>query len=169
MQFNKLSLAIILFITFHHSISKAEGFDFSLGTGYPYLLVPEVSIKPEKSEIRWFANFKLGFGGPAISLGIEKPISENKKHSVGFLIGGIGQSDDKTPCKQIYEGQCLLAGGFSFDFDLENTNGVAAMYTYNSDGLNNSGWRYSIILGYGEGEDSGDSKTDGSVNISYQF
>jgi hypothetical protein len=169
MEFKKVTLAIVLFITFHHSISQAEGFSFSLGTGYPYLLVPEVSFNPEKSEIRWFANFKLGLGGEAISLGIEKTFSEDNRHSIGFLIGGIGQSDDETPCTQIYEGQCLLAGGLSFDFDLENTNGFAAMYTYNSEGLNNSGWRYSIIFGYGEGENSGESKAGGSVNISYQF
>ena len=43
------------------------------------------------------------------------------------------------------------------------------MYTYNADGLNNSGWRYSVMIGYGEEQDSGESKADGSVNISYHF
>jgi len=168
MEFKKIALTLIFFITFHHSISKAEGFSFSLGAGYPYLLVPEVSINPEKSEIRWFANYKLGLGGPALSLGFEKPFSEDKRHSVGFLIGGIGQSDDETPCELLYQELCALSG-LAWDFDLENTNGVAVMYTYNADGLNNSGWRYSVIIGYGEGQDSGESKADGSVNISYQF
>ena len=170
MEFKKVTTALILFITFHHSISKAEGFNFSLGFGYPYLLVPEVSFHTEKSDIRWFANYKLGLGGSAASLGFEKPLSQDKKHSVGILIGGIGQSDDETPCELLYQELCELSGaGFSWDFDLENTNGVAAIYTYNADGLNNSGWRYSLMIGYGEGQDSGESKTDGSVNISYQF
>jgi hypothetical protein len=169
MAFKKVIIVFILLITFYSSMSKAEGLGFSLGVGYSYLLVPEVSFNPENSDVRWFANYKIGLGGPAISLGIEQPFSEDKRHSVGFLIGGIGQSEDETPCEQIYEGQCLEVGGFSFDFDLENTNGVAAMYSYNSEGLNNSGWRYSIMFGYGQGEDSGESKVDGSVSISYQF
>ena len=122
MEFKKVTIAFILFITFHHSISHAEGFGFSLRIGYPYLLVPEVSFNPENSEIRWFANYKVGLDGPAISLGIEKPFSEDKRHSVGFLIGGIGQSEDETPCKHTYEGRCIATGGFSYGADDDDDN-----------------------------------------------
>ena len=77
-------------------------------------------------------------------------ISDDKKYSVGLLIGGIGQSEDKTECESTYMSNCIGGGGFGLSFgDDENTNGAALMYTYNFNGLHNSEWRLGMMIGYG--------------------
>lgn len=141
---------------------------FSVGTGYPFFVVPELSYGTADDQNRWYLNGKIGLAGGA-SLGFEHALDGEKHHAIGLVGGALGIRNGHTVCK---EGQnageafvCILTTAF----DWEVVNGVGLTYSYNFKGLNNRGFRIRFEGGFGEGSRSHKSKGSGSVILSYQF
>ncbi len=149
-------------------VNKAEGIDFSIGGGYPFLLVPEVSFVIGEGEQRLFVNQKVGLVDEGFSLGFEQSIGSSDKNTVGVLIGALGIQKDNRPCEVDDFGElfgCII--GEVFDF--ETTVGIGASYSHSFSGINKRGWRVRFELGYGEGSNSNEKRVDGGIIISYQF
>ncbi|MBB1435949.1 MULTISPECIES: hypothetical protein [Pseudoalteromonas] len=172
MTLNKLCLGALLTIcTFS---SNANDVNFSIGGGYPYFVIPEVSLSAAQGTQRWYANYKIGLDD-GFSVGFEHALTSDKKHALGLVVGAIGAQDDGRECsdtddKDIGEAfgnifGCALSGMF----DTETTNGVGVSYSYLFSGLNEGGWRVRFELGYGEGSNSNEKRADGGVSISYEF
>ncbi|REL32171.1 hypothetical protein [Thalassotalea euphylliae] len=167
---------LIALLATHISVtSHAEDIDFSLGTGYPYLVIPEVSYSASGGQQRLYANYKLGLDD-GFAIGFEHGLDSANQHAIGLLVGAIGAQDDKRPCPNnddengIAEGLAsVIACSIVEIFDHETTNGIGLSYSYNHHGLNNSGFRIRFEAGYGEGVDSKEKRFDGAVVLSYQF
>ncbi len=128
--------------------------DFSIGGGYPFVLVPEVSIATNDDSQRWYINGKFGFEKGA-SIGFEQSFGSKGKHAAGLLLGLIGTDQSDHTDNDYWE--------------KESTNGVALSYSYNFNGLNKAGMRVRIEYGYGKTDKSHTPHTDGSITVSYQF
>ena len=167
MTLNKLCLGALLTIcTFS---SNANDVNFSIGGGYPYFVIPEVSLSANEGTQRWYANYKLGLDD-GFSIGFEHALTADKKHALGLVVGALGVQDDEAECGSTEDSLGTIIGcGFVEIFDDETTNGVGLSYSYLFSGLNESGWRARFELGYGEGSDSDEKRMDGGVSISYQF
>ena len=63
---------------------------FLLGGGYPYLVIPEVSLSANDDTQRWYANYKLGLDD-GFSAGFEQAVSDNKKHALARLWALLAQ------------------------------------------------------------------------------
>ncbi|WKE66328.1 hypothetical protein PVT67_03495 [Gallaecimonas kandeliae] len=153
---------------------KAAEFHFSIGGGFPYLAVPEVSLANGDSQ-RWYANYKLGVDD-GFSLGFEQGLGEDDHHALGLFAGAVGiRHNDPDICKEPSSGDlgqdlgnalsCAYASGFSW----ETVNGVGLSYSYNRHGLNQRGFRIRFEFGYGEGHRSHNKKAAGNLMFSYQF
>jgi len=180
MKPSKIISFLWIFISTQPIISQATELDFSMGGGYPFIATPEASIASDDKRQRWFANYKLGLDD-GFSLGFEQALSTNNKHSFGILIGAVGARHINKPCtySDNYTGDiaeeigsvigqafgCALTGAFGD----KTTNGVGVSYHYNFSGLNNSGWKLNFELGYGKVSGFDNKRTDGGINISYQF
>jgi len=155
--------------------SQAKRVDFSIGGGYPFLVVPEISFASNDGDQRWFTNYKMGLDD-GFSVGLDQRIGDDNKHAVGVIIGALGVRDDKRPCNNGDSVEDIgsavgnvLGCAFAEAFDEETTNGVGLSYSYNFNGLNNKGIRIRFEFGYGKANDSKDKRTDGGITISYQF
>ncbi len=144
-------------------VSNAEGIDFSLGGGYPFYLTPEISYGTNENNYRWYANYKKG-DLDGVSIGVERGYGAGNKHALGMLIGTIGLKDSNS-----YKIISANDGIVQVNNVNDKTQGVGLSYSYNFNGLNNTGLRVRFVIGYGEGEKSNDKAVDGGVNISYQF
>ncbi|KPH64565.1 MULTISPECIES: hypothetical protein [Pseudoalteromonas] len=162
-------------LLFLSGASHANDVSFSIGGGYPYVAVPEISLATNEGTQRWYANYKIGLDD-GFSAGFEHALTSDKKHAVGFVVGALGVQDDGRQCPLESEDDsigdafgnifgCALSG----IFDRETTNGVGVSYSYLFSGLNEGGWRVRLELGYGEGTNSNESRADGGVSISYEF
>ena len=150
-------------------IVKANEIDFSIGSGYPFLLVAEVSVAAGDRQQRWYGNYKLGLDD-GFSLGFEQGLGTDKKHAIGLLVGALGVSDPDSCSNEDDEFSVVSLGCIIEEiYDDETTNGVGVSYSYNFNGLNNQGARIRFELGYGEGVDSGEERSNGGVNYSFQF
>ncbi|MBU3003167.1 hypothetical protein [Paraglaciecola arctica] len=162
---------------------QANDVNFSIGGGYPFFVVPEISLASVDNQKRWYANYKIGFDD-GFSIGFEQAISNTNKHALGFIAGAIGAREDKTPCPNTdNESNTASTPGDDFVeiigsaigcslskmFDEETTNGLALTYSYNFSGLNNAGMRIHVELGYGEGHHSKEKRADGGITLSYHF
>jgi hypothetical protein len=155
--------------------SQAKGVDFSIGGGYPFFVVPEVSFASSAGDQRWFANYKIGLDD-GFSVGFDQGVGADNKHVIGGVIGALGTRDDKRPCGNGDSVEDIgsvignaIGCAFSKAFDEETTNGIGLSYSYHFNGLNNVGMRIRFELGYGEAADSNEKRADGGVIISYQF
>jgi hypothetical protein len=163
--------------------AQANEINFSIGGGYPFFVVPEVSLSSDDNQQRWYANYKMGLDD-GFSIGFEQAIDNTNKHAIGILAGAIGAREDKTPCPNtdkenntdttpddVFVEAIGSAIGCSLGkiFDEETTNGLALSYSYNFNGLNNSGMRLRVELGYGEGHHSKEKRVDGGIALSYHF
>lgn len=154
--------------------SAANEVSFSIGGGYPYLVIPEVSLSANDDTQRWYANYKLGLDD-GFSAGFEQAVSDNKKHAFGALVGAIGARGTDQECESSTNDDiatdfantlgCAIGG----IFDEETTNGVGLTYSYNFNGLNNSGFRLELDIGYGKASDSNEKRADGGISLSYEF
>jgi hypothetical protein len=155
-------------------MNQAEEVSFSIGGGYPFFVVPEVSLASNEGEQRWFANYKMGLDD-GFSIGFEQGIDDNK-HAVGVVAGALGVQDNNRSCSNNDLDEnigsevgnqigCAIAKAFND----KTTNGVGLSYSYNFNGLNNVGMRIRVEFGYGKASDSNEKRTDGGITISYQF
>lgn len=167
MKVNSFCLASLLTLcTF--SVS-ANDVSFSIGGGYPYFVIPEVSLSTNAGTQRWYANYKIGFDD-GFSVGFEHALTTDKKHALGLVIGALGVQEDDDECGGTEDSLGNIIGcGFIEIFDDETTNGLGLSYSYLFSGLNESGWRVRFDLGYGEGSYSNEKRADGGVSVSYQF
>ena len=140
-----LTLSIASCSTFANDVS------FSIGGGYPYLVIPEVSLSANDDTQRWYANYKLGLDD-GFSAGFEQAVSDNKKHAFGALVGAIGARDTDQECESSTNDVatdfantlgCVIGG----IFDEETTNGIGLTYSYNFNGLNSAGFRLELDVG----------------------
>lgn len=138
-------------------VNSAFGVDFSIGGGWPFLVVPEISGSPLSSDSRLFANIKIG-QDDGFSAGFEHSIGRSKRHALGIVAGSIGIQNNNDNCR------C-----FRLLKDRETTEGYGLTYSYNFSGLNENGMRLRLEVGQGEGSDSKEKRNDGSVILSYQF
>ncbi|MBH0058504.1 hypothetical protein I6F65_16240 [Pseudoalteromonas sp. SWXJZ94C] len=153
--------------------SAANEVSFSIGGGYPYLVIPEVSLSANDDTQRWYANYKLGLDD-GFSAGFEQAVSDNKKHAFGALVGAIGARDTDQKCESLTNDVatdfantlgCVIGG----IFDEETTNGIGLTYSYSFNGLNSAGFRLELDVGYGKASDSNEKRADGGISVSYEF
>jgi len=147
--------------------SHANDVNFSIGGGYPYFVIPEVSLSANEGTQRWYANYKLGLDD-GFSLGFEHALTADKKHALGIVVGALGVQENSDECEDDSIGS-VIGCSFSDIFDDETTNGLGVSYSYLFSGLNESGWRVRFELGYGEGSVSEEKRADGGLSVSYEF
>jgi len=172
MNFKNVLSASLLFIIVISN--KATAVDFTLGGGIPFLVVPEVSLASEDEKQRWFINYKMGLDD-GFSFGVEHGLGLDNKHAVGVLVGALGVKNNDDVCKDEKSDDIAenlgnaISCGLLIIFSEETTNGLGLSYSYNFNGLNQSGMRLRFELGYGEGSTSHEKRIDGGFVISYQF
>ncbi|MFT4929102.1 MAG: hypothetical protein ACI8WB_005232 [Phenylobacterium sp.] len=153
------------------SAEIANDIDFSIGGGYPYIGVVEVSVAADEGQRRFYANYKLGWDD-GFSAGFEQAIDDGNHHAFGVMVGALGIKDSDEGCENDVHDDGIFCI-FAELLDDRTTNGVGLSYSYNHRGLNNRGVRVRFELGYGKtshrhrGEDSG--RVDGGINVTYQF
>jgi len=172
-MFNKNILSVSMFFL-GLVANNAYSADFTLGVGAPFFVVPEVSIASEDEKKRWFVNYKMGLDD-GFSLGYEQGIDSDSNHALGAFIGALGVQDKNSACPNEKSGDLAENLGSAIGctllivFDEETTNGLGLSYSYNFNGLNQSGMRLRFELGYGEGSISHEKRVDGGFVVSYQF
>jgi hypothetical protein len=163
--FRKTPTALLLLAL--STTTAANGIDFSLGGGYPFIAVPEVSMANADQTQRWHFNYKIGLDD-GFTIGFEQALSADKKHAMGLIVGALGVNEDEDRCADTESDlSCLVSKIFLLDE--ETTNGVGLSYGYYFSGLNNVGWNVKFEVGYGEGSESHQKRSDASIRIAYQF
>ena len=146
-------------------LSFANELAFSFGAGYPFIVVPEVSLSNADNTQRWHINYKAGLDD-GFSLGFEQAVFSSKHHALGAVVGAIGVREEDAPCANGQSSaSCIVAN----IFDEETINGAAFTYGYYFSGLNSSGWHVKFEAGYGEGSQSKEKHTSASIRFGYQF
>jgi len=163
--------------------SSAKAVDFSIGGGYPFFIIPEVSYLDKDTNIKWYANLKIELDGGGPSIGFEKRLSL-PNHAVGMLFGAIGMQDlpknkweSEVPSNsnesidiQIPEKVDMTGWNLDIDIKTEETLvGLAASYSYSLTPLKDSTWYIRVESGYGQGRDTHKKAVKHSINLSYQF
>lgn len=161
--------------------SSATAVEFSIGGGYPFFLIPEVSYTD--SNIKWYANLKMELDGGGPSIGFEKRLSLSN-HAVGMVIGTIGMQDlpknkweSEVPLSsnenidsQIPDKIDITDWDWNFDIETEETVvGIGVSYSYALSPLDDSTWYLRFESGYGQGRDTHKKAVKHSINLSYQF
>lgn len=155
-------LGLSLMVSTH---SQAEGVSLSIGGGYPFFVVPEVSYITKSNDERWYVNYKAGLD-QGFSVGYEFSTSSDKRHALGFVLGTVGINQHSVPCEDTQSDiNCIVANLF----DEETIQGLGLSYSYYFDELAVSGWHVKLEAGYGNGRVSDDNSTASSIRISYQF
>jgi len=145
--------------------NNSDNVHFSLGSGYPFFSVFEVSFPAMNNDQRWFANYKAGLDD-GFSVGFEQQLSGNHQ-TLGFTLGAIG-ARDAVGCDE-NKGAGAIICPFVEIFDSETTNGAALNYSYYFSGINNSGAKIRFELGYGQSAQANVNRFDGGIIVSYQF
>lgn len=146
-------------------LSFANEFSFSIGAGYPFIVVPEVALSSADNTQRWHINYKAGLDD-GFSLGYEQAVFSSRYHALGAVVGAIGIREDDTPCDTEQSSVSCIVSNI---FDEETINGAAFTYGYYFSGLNSSGWHVKFEAGYGEGSQSKEKRASASIRFSYQF
>lgn len=171
----KITHTVVSLLLLGPTFASANDISFSIGGGYPYFVIPEVSVASADLSQRWYGNYKIGLDD-GFSAGFEQAISDNNKHAIGLLVGALGNREVDTQCDESQNSDeltvafantigCALAEAF----DEETTNGIGLSYSYIFSGLNQDGWRLRFELGYGEASSDDDKRVDGGINLSYEF
>jgi hypothetical protein len=130
--------------------------NLSLGIGYPFVLVPNISIN--NNDIRYYANYKLGLDD-GFSLGAEMI---NGKHKYGAFVGAVGSRQTDRGCTDITS-LCIILT------DHKTTQGLGVSYEYHLSDTVNSGWAIRLEAGYGEESSLNKKRADGNIQIMYHF
>lgn len=138
-------------------IATADGFDFSLSGGFPFLITPTVSTTHDG--IEYYANLKIGLDG-GLSLGAEKQYGN---HVYGVFIGAVGARKTEFSCFDNDECDFIL-----FEFEEKTTQGIGLSYEYRFNSTRD-GWAFRLEGGYGEESRHNEKRFDGNVQIVYHF
>jgi len=159
-----LLLILVLGVSFSTNASDVK---FSVGTGYPFVGILEVSVPAMNDDQRLFANFKAGLDY-GFSVGFEQQLPGNHQ-TMGFTLGAIG-SRDATNCSDTTDtGTGEFICTLFEPLDSETTNGLGINYSYYFSGVHNSGFKIRIEGGYGQSSRANVNRFDGGIILSYQF
>lgn len=143
----------------------AADFQFSIGAGYPFFIVPEVSLLTQDNRQKWTINYKAGLDD-GFSLAYERSVTDNNRHTIGLVAGTIGIIDDDNVCNELETAiACIIASAF----DEQSVDGVAASYSYYFNDMSSQGAYIKMEAGWGESRDTDESETVASIRIGYQF
>lgn len=133
---------------------------FSLGSGYPFFVVPTLIL--ESDSLAYYVNYKAGLDD-GFSIGVQ---SIQGKHIFGAFAGAVGTRDVKDYCKKIDVVPCI-SGLLVLD-SYRTTQGVGLSYEYRFNTKPN-GWAVRIEAGYGKESRTDDKRADGNVQVVYHF
>ena len=153
----KLRVSLIA-LTCFSSNSIAQDIDVSLGSGWPFFLVPTVSTKYDDVEL--YVNYKLGLDD-GFTLGAQK---QYENHVVGIFLGAVGARDAEYSCED--ELTCpIIRLALT---DAQTTQGIGMSYEYR---LNTSreGWAFRVEAGYGKESQNDTNRFDGNAQVVYHF
>lgn len=144
---------------------KAADFQFSVGAGYPFFIVPEVAVLTRDNQQKWTLNYKAGLDD-GFSLAYEHSVAANNKHAIGLVGGTIGVIDDEPTCNELDTAVACIVASI---FDEESVDGVAASYSYYFNNMSSSSTFMKVEAGWGKSRDTEQSETVASIRIGYQF
>lgn len=165
---NRMLLTVALTLFSHASLAQ-DDWSFSLASGLPFFVTPEVSYQPAESEFRYYASFKGGLDNGG-TIGFETAFSDNKKHAYGAFIGSVGVRDGEDDCDPDEVNPfatifCALGDAF----DWERVDGVGVSYSYHFNEFGQAGWFTRLEAGYGKGSESERNLASGSISFGYRF
>jgi hypothetical protein len=161
----KSKTAALMLVVLSSKTCLASDFKFSLGAGYPFFLVPGVSILAADQKQKWTFNYKAGLSD-GFSLAYERSVSENDKHAAGIVIGTIGVIDDDEVCDELDMAVACIVANI---FDEESVDGLAVSYNYYFSDIASRGLFIKMEAGWGESRETNQSESVGSIRIGYQF
>jgi len=167
-SYSRNAISVILFVgSMSYSNLSAAKPSFSIGSGYPYF--GNVELAGGDNQNRYFLQAKVSLAETGYTLGWDHSVSDDNKQSLGVVIGSVGIKDNTDNCsEQSSNGDnpfCSLAD----ILDDEDVRGVGLTYGYHFNGLNQSGFRVRLTLGYGESAQTHHKNTVGGVALQYQF
>ncbi|MGB3725835.1 MAG: hypothetical protein WA981_08720 [Glaciecola sp.] len=142
------------------SVAQAQSNDvsYSVATGWPFVLVPTISI--ENNNYEYYANYKVGVDD-GFSIGAQR-VSGN--HVYGTFIGALGARSSNYACEAD-----ALCDSFVIRFtDRKTTQGVGVSYEYRINS-NKQGWAIRLEAGYGEESRNNDRRADANIQAVYHF
>lgn len=145
--------------------STATAADFTLGSGYPFVIQAQVSQTFEQDNSRVYGNYKIGLDD-GFAVGYEKGFDN---HSIGIMYGALGARDADRECESEGSVGGIIACPIIAIFDDETTNGFGVTYQYWFNGAFQDGWGIRLEAGYGKTSDTDLERADGNITISYQF
>ncbi|MEP1447640.1 MAG: hypothetical protein ABJK37_16155 [Paraglaciecola sp.] len=164
----KITTPLVIVLCAVAGISRAEeSYDFTLGTGFPFVFTPELSITTQDNSYRYYLNGKVGVANGA-SLGFEHSVSENRRHAIGAFAGTVGLYEGES-CPESDSVAQGLACSIAKALDWEAIDGIGVSYSYNFQNMQGKGWKLRFEAGYGNGRNSGEKSSAGNVFIGYQF
>ena len=137
--------------------TKDGELQYSIGTGYPYVLIPQVAFKD--GEMSFFLNYKVGLDD-GFTAGINL---HDEHHLYGVFIGAVGARKSERRC----ESDCPI-----LDFRLseqESTQGLGLSYEYRFTPNAASSWALRAEVGYGKESFNNDKRADANLQILYHF
>lgn len=139
---------------------KGPDVQFSLGTGYPFFIIPQVSLLDEDK--KYYLNYKIGLDD-GFTVGVDWL---NGHHSYGVFAGAIGARDAEVECNPD-SFSCNLSNFFIFDD--KTTQGIGLAYEYRFNGQAHKGWAVRFEAGYGEESRTDERRADGNIQVLYHF
>ncbi len=163
--------AVMAIAIFGSSAVSANDVNFSVGTGFPYLVTVEGAYTVNDNS-NLFLNYKIGLDD-GFAFGYQHAL-ENTNHVIGTYVGAVGikdsKCDDSTEATDYIE---LIASSFGCAlqsaFGDETTQGIAAFYGYSFSGLNNPGWHLRFEAGYGNNKNRENNTGHFNFSARYQF
>ena len=140
------------------NVGNANEVNFSLGGGWPYVVVPAVSI--EHSGFEFYANYKIGLDD-GFSLGVEK---QTNNHSYGVFVGALGARKTRSICDA--DSTCPP---FRIAItDRKTTQGLGLSYEYRFTS-SRQGWAIRAEAGYGHESKTDSNRFDGNIQLVHHF
>lgn len=148
--------ALALFASPNLHASEVE---FSIGGGFPFFVVPQVSLTQQDK--RYYVNYKAGLDD-GFSAGMEWL---NDNHAYGVFVGAVGAREASNDC----EIQSLCDALRIIIFDEKTTQGIGLSYEYRFSGQDQSGWGLRLEAGYGQESRNKSERADANIQFSYHF
>ena len=71
----KITHTVVSLLLLGPTFASANDISFSIGGGYPYFVIPEVSVASADLSQRWYGNYKIGLDD-GFAVGFEQAISD---------------------------------------------------------------------------------------------
>jgi len=123
------------------SFAQANEFRVSTGTGWPFLVVPQIAIQQDNH--RYFMNYKLGLDH-GFSIGYEL---QHEQLLYGAFIGAVGARQVSRDCSigqrcndlniRVFDNNTTFGIGFSFEYRFQASTRL---------GFKNGGWLWRGIF-----------------------